>query len=305
LLKKFLAAILKTYIPAIREYIKMTNPTLVTRPQHLTSTNKRALKEEKLIKLANSVLDSAQYKTHFEQLLNKLQLTRQVVIKGFLDYNLDIFSPEGNEIYLSPENRVVLHLHNLIEGSWHIERQQVIWDFLQKTSAKRIADIGFGVPSLYVKNILSEDNAMSIALCDHYPTAFEFAKTLISLWSDNWVNKISFIKTDMDALDFIGPFDLYIFQDSIEHTLEPTAYLKKYVDLSPANSFFLISLPLGPIIPRHYIAWETNEEAQAWLNDCGLQVIFQRNVYVNLAVDLFAEELGDNFNDYYVLCRKM
>jgi len=108
----------------------------------------------------------------------------------------------------------------------------------------------------------------------------------------------------MDNNDFIGPFDLYIFQDSIEHAIDPTYYLKKNVALSPQDSLFLFSLPIGPIFPRHHMAWETNEEANAWLNKCGLTPIFYKNIYVNLEVDLFAEDLGSEFNNYVLLCKK-
>jgi len=88
---------------------------------------------------------------------------------------------------------------------------------------------------------------------------------------------------------FVGDFDLYIFQDSIEHSLDPTACLKEYVRRSQENAKFIFSLPIGPMIPQHYIAWETEEEILSWLQGAGLKIHKNSLISMNPAVDLFAD----------------
>ncbi len=283
----------------------MSPSELLLEPLSSELDYKRAEKREKLIRLANSVLFDFKYKKHFEDLMQALNFNYDKVIDGFLEYNLDsIFELPGNEIYSSIGNRFTLYIHNLLQGSWHIERQQTICQFMEGLHLHYIADIGFGVPSLYIKNILNNNIPIKIKLCDLYPSAFLFSSALLRLWDKDWDRKISYIQTDMDQQDYVGFFDLYIFQDSIEHTINPTAYLKKYVNESPPHSFFLLSLPIGPIIPGHYMAWNSNEEAELWLKFCGLKIVSQKDVYPNLDVDLFANDLGSEFHNYMVLCSK-
>lgn len=109
----------------------------------------------------------------------------------------------------------------------------------------------------------------------------------------------------MDKNEFVGDFDLFIFQDSIEHTHHPEEYLDTYVQLSYPSVKFLISLPIEPIIPRHFIAWETEEETLSWLTQRGLRVEASKSIFVNPSVDLFAEEIDENYCDFIVLCSKI
>jgi hypothetical protein len=80
--------------------------------------------------------------------------------------------------------------------------------------------------------------------------------------------------------------------------------LTTQVQSSPQSALFLISLPIGPIIPRHYYAWVTDQEAADWLSSCGLEIMEHHAVYVQPAVDLFAEQLGANYHDFYARWRK-
>ncbi len=264
------------------------------------------VKKEQLVKFANSVMNDPSHAKEFSFILSELRLTKGKIIKSFLEYNLDIYDASGNSIYESLANRVVLHIHNLLAGSWHIERQKTIEDFIKLSNPTTAADIGFGVPSRYVKNLVINDNRFELTLCDLYESAFIFARTLLKLWdNDGGSGKVKFLKTDMDNNEFVGNFDLYIFQDSIEHTHYPASYLKKYVKLSPSNAKFLISLPIGPIIPRHFIAWETEKEGVEWLKKCGLKVDSSKVIFVNPKVDLFAEQISLRYCNLMVLCSKI
>lgn len=88
----------------------------------------------KLIKLrqfANAVLDDPLHKEHFISLMKCFNLSRDDLIKAYIAYNYDIYSFD-NEIYNSIANRFVLHIHNLLNGSWHIERQKTITEMIKK-----------------------------------------------------------------------------------------------------------------------------------------------------------------------------
>lgn len=262
-------------------------------------------KKEKLLGFLNAALTHPQYQVQLLSIIKNLKLTLEETINEFLHYNLDIYSAERNIVYQSLSNRLVLHIHNLIEGSWHIERQQTVLNFIKLANPTTIADIGFGVPSQYVKDWVLKKKEVLLTFYDLYDSAFEFAKQLLSHWSNNWEEKISFKKTDMDEQEYVGDFDLYLIQDSIEHTIDPKSYLKKLVNSSPKNAQFIISLPIGPLFPRHYLAWENDKEGIDWLKQCGLQIKTQKNVFVNPEVDLFAEQIASNYHDLYTLCEKI
>jgi hypothetical protein len=259
--------------------------------------------KEKLLDSLRIIFNESQYKNEIGQLLNTLHLSKEKVIEEFLHYNLDVY-PEGNNIYQSMENRLVLHIHNLIKNSWHTERQKTVIEFLKKANPKTISDTGFGVPSLYVKEFVLKNNIAHLTFLDLYDPAFTFAETLLNIWDVNWQKKINFQKMDMNDKKFIGDYDIYILQDAVEHTLDPEGFLKIQVSSSRPESFFLISIPIGPIIPIHYHAWHTEKEAADWLKSCGLKILEYKAVYVNPEVDVFAEPLGFDYCDLYALCCK-
>lgn len=259
-------------------------------------------KHEQLISFAESVLNSAPHKKELSILMDTFSLTKEDIINTFLDYNMDIFS-HGNEIYSSQAIRVVLHIHNLLKDSWHIERQNKASDLINLVNPKRIIDLGFGVPSLYVKNVLA--NKKKLTLCDMFEAPLEFAKSLIQIWNQDWVNYVSFLHSNLSNVEnCVGNYDLYIFLNSIEHVEEPTACLSKYVELSSSDSSFLIEIPIGPITPEHCYEWKTVEEAIEWTNKCGLKILKGHQIYVNPKVDLFAEQHNFAYSSYLMLCNK-
>lgn len=259
-------------------------------------------KKEKLISFAESVLGSASYRNELAKLMSVFSLTKEDVINAFLDYNMDIFS-HGNEIYDSHAIRVVLHIHNLLEGSWHIERQAKANNLINLINPQSIIDLGFGVPSLYMRNVLSEKKHLT--LCDMYEAPLDFAKQLIRVWNPQMVNSVSFLHSDLaDVKKCIGDYGLYIFLNSIEHVEDPTSCLSEYVELSSNDSAFLIEIPIGPITPEHYYEWKTLSEAVEWTNKCGLKILKGHQIFVNPKVDLFAEQHNFEYSSYLMLCNK-
>lgn len=261
-------------------------------------------KEQKLLDLLYSVLNHPQHGKQIIAIAKKLNLIEKDIVEGFLYYNLNVEYPEKNELYRPLSIRFALHIHNLIENSWHTERQATVIEFLKLANPVKIADIGFGTPSQYVKELVLNQNKMHATLLDVYDSAFIFSRELLNDWDTQWEDKISFKKMDMNTLEYVGDFDLYLMQDSVEHTFDPAAYLKKHVQLSPKNAKFIISLPIGPIYPCHYMEWINDKEAVDWLTQCGLKIDRKKLVYTNPSVDLFAEQLASDYHDLYVLCSK-
>ncbi|MBY0463220.1 MAG: hypothetical protein K2Q34_08570 [Alphaproteobacteria bacterium] len=261
-------------------------------------------KRKTLIDQVNSILNNPYHKNELDGLRKKLHLATKEIVEAYVLYDLDV-SSYGNEIYELDAIRFVLHLHNLLSGSWHIERQAAISSLLKKKSnSSSILDVGFGVPTQYIREALKEKKRI-ITLCDISQTAIDFARDLLGLWSPIWTDTIRFIKEDMNNVKkLVGDHDLYIFQDSIEHSNQPTECLKQFVKLSSSHSSFILSLPIGPLIPMHYISWDTINDAEKWVNLCGLKITDSFQVKTKKGIDLFAEELDGYFLNYVILCTK-
>ncbi|MFA6036638.1 MAG: hypothetical protein WC748_00790 [Legionellales bacterium] len=266
------------------------------------SPDPRIVKKSKLIKYAESVLNDPFFEKDLAWLMKQLNLTRDQIINTYVNYDLDIFAFE-NEIYDSLAMPFVLHLHNLLTGSWHIERQNTVLKYLDQIDSKKIIEVGFGTPSLYVKRMLETKNT-HMTLCDYGQSAISFAKSLLDSWDNNWHSSVLIKNINMEDGKFVGAFDTYIFLDSIEHVSDPTSYLITQVESAPVESNFILSIPIGPMIPSHFIEWKTNEDAVSWLDCCGLRVIISDMVHVNPEVDLFAEQLDYNLCNLFVLCEK-
>ncbi|MEK7662020.1 MAG: methyltransferase domain-containing protein [Patescibacteria group bacterium] len=262
----------------------------------------KEIKKEKLIKFAKSVLADPEHSDELKQLLIRLLLTEDVVIQTYVNYDLDIFAYK-NEIYESLPMRFVLYMHNVLRGSWHIERQQLLFDLVKKHSPKTLADVGFGIPGKYTKEYVLKERCKTILL-DCFPSALQFAKELLALWDTSWNKTIELREYNMDTLESPGQYDGYIFWDSIEHTKDPTKYLQMIVKASPANATFFFSIPIGPPVPVHFMSWETEAVAEKWLNDNGLQVLSRRTVQSNPQVDLFADSFTEPFYNLIVDCKK-
>jgi 2-polyprenyl-3-methyl-5-hydroxy-6-metoxy-1,4-benzoquinol methylase len=263
----------------------------------------KIIKEQKLREFTKSVIRDSRYKEEIKYLLRYFNLTEEQLIQEYVNYDLDVFDYE-NEIYKPLAMRLVLHVHNLLEGSWHQNRQNTILEFFKKIDYDTAVDVGFGVPTKYLRSYLANKSTKKFTLVDLYESAFDFAKALLSKLSDSWKKTINFEKADMNKMDYIGDYDVYLFQDSIEHTKDPTTYLKNTVSSSPSDSKFILSLPIGPAVPCHYIEFKEKDFAIKWLEDSGLKIEESKDVFVNPKVDLFAIDLDKEFYNFIVLCSK-
>jgi len=259
-------------------------------------------KEKKLREFALSVFQYPQYKEEINYLLSQLNLTKEEVVDEYINYDLDIYKYE-NEIYEPLAMRFVLYLHYLLKGSWHQERQNSILKMVKISKPKSIVDMGFGAPTKYIREYVLK-NKIETQLVDIYLSAFEFSKALFDYLDSSSNNFISYRQMDMNKHEYPGDFDCYIFQDSIEHVKNSTDYLHKFVKRAQKNSTFIFSLPIGPIMNVHTIAWETDDEAIKWLENSDLIIKDKDKVFINNEVDLFAEQIQKEFYNLIVRCEK-
>ncbi len=252
-------------------------------------------KKQRLVSLAEKVISEPKNIDEINYLLSNLKLTKDEVIEAYVNWDLD---PDiyDNKIYDSLALRFAMYLHYLLPGSWHQERQNETIKLLNNYPNSSIVDLGFGAPQGYVKDVVLNNN-YRLSLLDIYDSALIFSRVLLSYWNSNWEDKIELRKYNMDSSEHIGDYDIYLFQDSIEHTKDPTKYLSDLVKKAPNNSRFIFSLPIeGEVVASgsHFITWRDENHASQWLDDCGLNVVYSKSILMNPEVDLFADDA-----DYY------
>src|SRR3989344_6168201 len=254
---------------------------------------------KKLERIANSVLNSKRYKNRLEEVFVSIGISCEEIVQKYIEYDMNIGSYD-NEVYNSLPFRAALYLHYLLPRSWHQIRQQEVLRIIKKVTPRNLVDVGFGAPTRYIEEYVLKEQDIKATLVDKYDSAFSFARTILDSISPSWRENIMFKKIDMNHHILIGDYDFYIFQDSIEHVQDATNYLRKTVDVTPNNSYFLLSLPLGPSIPSHTICWEKEKDALRWLRDSKLTVLEKRIIKPNPCVDLFAQFLPSNICDLVV-----
>lgn len=260
-------------------------------------------KKSKLLSFAEQAISSREYEKEINYLLDALGLTKEEVMEGYLAWDLDPDS-YGNEVYTSIKVRFAMYIHYLLKGSWHEVRQDEVLKILNNYENVSVVDVGFGAPQKYVKEALN-NKKWRVTLAEFDNSALKFSETLLNYWNKDWENIVNLKKYDMDSREYIGDYDIYMFQDSIEHTKNPTEYLYELVKKSPRNSKFIFSLPVeknAVATGSHHISWQTKEMIVEWLNKCGLKVNYSKPIRMNPEVDLFAE--GSYFYECLYECEK-
>lgn len=239
----------------------------------------------------------------FHTVKQKYHLTEQQVLDAFIYYNSNVEEID-NSVYDSLETRAAMFIEYLIKGSWHEERQNVLVDFLKYCNPKSILDIGFGAPTKYVMEYVLKSRNIKLTLADKFESAFSFAEIVLNDWHSDFTSQISFKKVDVSDPHYLGDYELYIFQDAIEHSAKPKEFLSLNVKRSLPGSWFIFSLPIAPMIPCHFISWDNVNDASAWIESCGLKVVKQKQVFVNPKVDEFAKDLG-NISNLMLITQKV
>ena len=233
----------------------------------------------------------------FEHVGREMNVTREEIIAGFIRYNNEVETLD-NDAYEDPTIRIAMYMEYILEDSWHQERQDILYKFIEQYQPKTIIDIGFGAPMKYAREYVLNNNNQErhLTLADKFPSSFDFARIILSYWNPDYAEKIDFKIVDLADISFVGNYDAYILQDAIEHAPEPEKYLKNIVQHCSTEAIILLSLPIAPLIPCHFIHWLKEEDALAWVESCGLTILNKERVYANPKVDWFAESLGEIYN---------
>lgn len=263
-------------------------------------------RKTELNQLAAKVLSLPQYSQEFEHLFSELSITQEEVIRAFITWDLD---PDayGNEFYDSIPVRFAMHLKNRAPGAWHIKRQQATVDLLRQKPFSSLVDVGFGVPQQYVQKVVLKQEGVHCTLLDIYESAITFGQALVQYWDKSWQQKVTLKQHDMNSGKAVGQFDVYLLQDSIEHTKNPAAYLNSLVKQAPSHARFIFSLPINvgsEHEPSHFIGWSSDAEAKDWLEQSGLQVMSTTPIKPDVNVDIYARSLNKDYFQLIADCIK-
>lgn len=233
--------------------------------------------------------------------LTSIGISRELLIEDFLLYNSNAAELD-NDVYARPGVRAAMYLEYQTPGSWHEHRQGLLLGFIQKMQPQSILDLGFGAPLSYIRDYVFQQSGVQLTLSDKYPQGFPVADLVLKRLDPAKAADVQYKELDMVIEEYVGDYDFYIFLDSIEHAPRPFEYLSLQVNHAPENAAFAISIPIGPLIERHSMAWESEAVAVSWLESTGLKVLEVHQVRPNVSVDTFAE--GLDIYDLIVLAQK-
>lgn len=273
----------------------------------MSDNPQKHLREEIRTKL-NNLIDKTleEQKEEFESLFTFFNVSVNDFRNGVLTYTLGIGEDKfENKEYQDVVMRLVLHFHNIVKGTYHLNRHRTACEYLKNAEAKKIIDIGYGVPGPYIFEYLKEQPNTKFTLADQDENAEKFSKLIIEKKYPEHKDNFSYLLHDMNTFDPPKDFDTYVMLDSIEHCIDPTRYLNELVKIAP-NANFIFSIPICPMESLegfHFYEWLTTESADRWLNDAGLKVCDSKNVPVNPEVDFFAEFVRGGYFNYLVRCK--
>ncbi|MBF6202565.1 hypothetical protein IU483_00340 [Streptomyces gardneri] len=275
-------------------------------PRRLRSNESNSSMEyrEQVAKLIDSLLAVPACRAELEYLQRRLSIPPQEIIDAWMFYDLSIMN-YSNESYSSTSLRMAMHLHNQLAGNWHDRRQEIVLGYLETIAPEAVCDIGFGTPQRYVRHYLST-RRVEMALCEFESTSLEFAELVLEHWRPDWSSTIKLIEHDMNRDELPAGYPAYLFQDSIEHALQPTETLHRYVDSAWSGTYFLFSLPIevADPIPGHHISWPEEAAALDWLGAAGLTVLDKEVIHFHADLDLHSHRLHPDTRQLAVLSVK-
>ena len=194
----------------------------------------------KVVRMAKSTISDLETVAWFQDIKNSLSLTEDEIISAWVQWDTGK-EDYGNEMYNSHAMRVAMYLHNFLPGSWHQYRQNLISKLVEQLGRGSIYEVGFGTVPEYVDLVLG--NNLTLTLSDMDDSSLRFAKLILDIKYSGWNNKIVLQKLNMDTETIPADHDLYIFQDSLEHALDPGKVLSQHVGRVKKGTRFLFSLP--------------------------------------------------------------
>jgi len=262
-----------------------------------------------LLRLVDKTLDDKEVGSKIKKLMDYFNIDEGALKKEVLSYTLNK-GVKGyvNSHYRKVVSRLTLFFHNLVKGTYHGKRHKLVLSFLRKTEATKLMDIGYGVPGPYLFAYLKEKPTANIILADQDQSAEKFARKALSIENSELLKRTNFLVYDMNTQIYPGDAQVFLYLDSIEHTKQPTEYLKKIVNRAPRKSYFIFSLPISKkkgLEGFHFAEWLKDEDAKNWVKKAGLKIIDEGTAYPNPEVDYFAEFNEGGYHSYLVLAQKI
>jgi len=196
-----------------------------------------------------------------KDLLERFNVSKKDFEKHLNYYNNN-FDKYDNTIYKDVKTRLV-HLKNFSEKNWFNKRYNLL--FKKYNLFDSIIEIGFGLPYLPLKK---ESNLKNLIYVDSYSSAIDVSKEILKKLKSDAV----FIKGDAENKNTwskikkrINGKKLIVGIEVVEHLKRPDLFWKNAKSIG--SSRIIISLPIGPKIPSHTIAFETVKEATKYLSN--------------------------------------
>jgi hypothetical protein len=259
----------------------------------MSADAKRALTE---------LMREAEYQEFMQHIRTKLSLSAAEVEVAYMRYSSQSMLI-GNDIYEDVGTHVAMWIEYQVKGGLHARRQDAVLQLVTKHKPERIADIGFGAPTRYVRDYVLRTPGAQAHLFDKYDSAIMVGQAVLSRWCESYGERVEFVRYDMDVDRPVANFDCYLLLDAIEHCRSPASYLARTVAAASREALFLLHIPIGRLIPSHYVAWDSERAATRWLVRAGLDVLDTEMISPNPAVDHFAR-VHDALENLFVVARR-
>lgn len=251
----------------------------------------------------NEFLREAEHQEFMQHIQTKLALSAAEVEVAYMRYASQSMLI-GNDIYNDVGTHVAMWIEYQAKRGLHARRQDAVLQQIWKHRPERIADIGFGAPTRYLREYVLRTPGTQAHLFDKYDASILVGQAVLSRWCESYGDRVKFARHDMDVDTPVTNFDCYLLLDAIEHSRSPASYLERTVTAAHREALFLLHMPIGKLIPSHYIAWDSECLATQWLLRAGLDVLETEMISPNAAVDHFARGHAALENLFVVAKRK-
>lgn len=304
------------------EQIRLQDSTLDISPDVLMFRFKKRKDKKEMSDIENMeiVVNRLFYRTifsdenrnMFSKIFAKHNVDMRKLWEEFKSYNLGLGGEiaGGNKFYGEVYTPIVLMIHGFAKESYHEMRELHAEELIALAGGRNIVEVGYGFPSPHIFNTLKKGKCSKYTLLDFDQNINTFSRDTILDFSSVDPRMVSAENYNMDDMQYPGDYDTYIYLDSMEHTQNPTEYLKMLVSEMKSGAKLVMSIPVtdlenSPLKSFHFHEWKTILDSQEWLKSSGLSILEERVVITNPEVDMFAKFLpGGKLVNHMVLYEK-
>ena len=304
------------------EQIRLQDSTIDTSPDVLMFKFKKRKDKKEMSdmekmeivvnKLFYKTIFSDENRSMFSKIFTKYNVDIRKLWEEFKSYNLGLGGEiaGGNKFYGEVYTPIVLMIHGFAKESYHEMRELHAEELISLSGGSNIVEVGYGFPSPHIFKTLKNGKCSSYTLLDFDKNINTFSRDTILDFSDVEPRNVTAKDYNMDDMQYPGDYDTYVYLDSMEHTQNPTEYLKMLVSKMKSGSKLVMSIPVtdlenSPLKAFYFHEWKTILDSQEWLKSSGLSILEERVVITNPEVDMFAKFLPEGkLINHMVLCVK-